>query len=180
MGLALETIVAYDTDNTAITDSILAVAQSSLTIKAGGTGQANIVAGVAFGDGAAQFRIRSPRMHDNVRGIEVEIPGTIVEEFWPKGVKQPVIPSDDLIVTGFSGGAAADIGVALWVHYADVGGVNARLVNYQEIESRIRNIVGLRQDLATSTLGVFSSEQTLVADADVLKSGVDYALLGAV
>lgn len=179
MGRALEVISVSDTDTTL--GDLAATAGSSLTIKnSRGEAGVHIIDGWYTTDsgGEAQLRIRSPRMHDNVDGFRLFADPGQVTRFWPVGVKQPLTPQDTIAIEG-NVTTSGRLTASLLVYYEDLPGGEARLVDWDTISRRVRNVLSLRIDLAGAlTIGAWSGEQGIAADQNLLKANVDYAVLG--
>jgi len=62
--------------------------------------------------------------------------------------------------------------------YEDVTGSDAHLIKYDELQSRGLNVVGVENTLALGTGGGYSGSEAINAEYDLLKSGVEYALVG--
>lgn len=124
------------------------------------------------------IRTKSPRFHDNLQGIRLQVPaGDDLWEFRPR-VAQPLYPGDTLSVDTTGGGAEVDI-VSLLVYYDDLPGIDAPLQSWAAIQDRIVDYVGLEVDLTSgATAGQYGGARTLQQDFTVLKADVNYALLG--
>lgn len=131
--------------------------------------------------GVAGFRVRSPRLHDNVRGITADIVPSEVDPALPWGIKQRLIPQDTLTLEIIGSNTAGDIeSVSMLLYYDDLPGVNARLARWAEIEPRVKNIVSVENTLALGVAGGYSGPEAINAETDLLKANTDYALLGYV
>lgn len=132
------------------------------------------------------FSIRSPLLHDNIRGVRFAHmfnptqsgadgnPNLYLPPYW----KQPYHPTDTLIVEVL-GTAADDVAFCQSILYETPTMAGARFASVAEVEARLRNIVGIRcsppPPAATSTWG---AAEALNTDDDRLKANTDYALLG--
>lgn len=132
------------------------------------------------------FSIRSPLMHDNTRGMRFSHmfnptlsgadgnPQIYMAPYW----KQPLEPTDTLIVEA-SGAASDDVTFTQLLKYESPEVQGARLMTAQEVQSRTKNLVGIRVSpppaASTSTFGVAEAINT---DDDRLKANTDYAWLG--
>lgn len=138
-------------------------------------------------DAKFEFDLRSPRLHDNVRGIRVAgsplFPGAVTANgcqiLLPRVVKQPMYSADTLIAE--VNGTAVDDAVLSWtVFYENLKGIAANLVTWDEIANRIANIVGIKvAPTASGTAGTFGSTVTLTSTETRLQADLSYALLGA-
>ena len=125
------------------------------------------------------FQIRSPRLHDNVRGLRFAVnalsPQNVLNPFFP----QDLIPQDNLTVEVFSADAAGDVNnVAMLLYYEDLPGVNAKLVTPDFVLSHWVNLWTVDATLATTATGDWGGEETLIAESDLSKANTDYALIG--
>lgn len=131
--------------------------------------------------GVGGFRIRSPRLHDNVQGVRVDTVASEVDPAFPWGLKQRLTPQDTLALEQIGSNTAGDIETTcLMIYYEDLPGVNARLAHWAEIEPRIKNVVSVENTLALGTAGGWSGSEAINAESDLLKANTDYALLGYV
>jgi hypothetical protein len=128
---------------------------------------------------AGTFRIRSPKLHDNVQGLRFDVTASDVVPFYSMGYAQRLIPQDALILEITGSAVAGDIetaGLLLW--YEDLPGTAARLTTYEDIVRRGMNVVTVENTLALGTAGGYSGEEAINAEFDLLKANTDYALVG--
>lgn len=129
---------------------------------------------------AGTVRIRSPRMHDNVQGLRINVPAATPQPLLPYEVEQRLYPQDTLIVEMTGGAAETDV-VSLLNWYADVPGVDARLHSWDEIRPRVKNILTVETAHTTAAgLGDYGGGLAVNANFDLLKANTDYAILGYV
>lgn len=127
---------------------------------------------------AGVLRVRSPRLHDQVQGIRVQVGATTPDLLLPTSGDQTLYPSDVLTVELSGGGAETDTGYLL-TYYTDLPGIAARLAQWGEVQPRIKNLVGVEVDDTTSaTAGDWSAGTAINATFDNLKANTDYAILG--
>lgn len=138
-------------------------------------------------DNKALFDLRSPRLHDNVRGILMAnmaaFPGGVgnlgAQLMFPGGAAQPFYSSDPVIAE-VNGTAADDAVLCTTVYYSDLPGSAANLHSWAEIKPRIKNYVGiLVQPTASATPGQRGAAVALNSVDQRLKANVQYAYLGA-
>lgn len=173
-GGAFETLAAADGD--------------SLAIRYYGEGTKATLLEVWGGNNASKcdFSLRSPLLHDNTRGIRFAhmfnptqsgADGNPQVYLGPYRT-QPLVPTDTLVAE-VNGTAADDVALTSLVYYEGGGTPAARLMGYQEVLNRMKNLVGIRVSpapvAATSTYG---TAEAINADDDRLKANKDYALLG--
>lgn len=179
MGLAYEIVSGRAVNPGAAFTALTPSAGASFAIRS-----ADMSAGVmldsmwAKGGTAGSFRIRSPRLHDNVQGIKYNYLANTPRD-WLYGYQaQPLEPQDVLIPEITGGGAETDTGY-FGVYYSNLPGIDARLTDWPSISPRVRNILTVQVAIAgAATLGDWSAGTALNATQDLLKANVDYAILG--
>lgn len=180
MGKALEIItgraVAPSTTLTALTMS----AGDTLTIRNAPI-DSRILLLQAWADWqtAGTFRVRSPRMHDNVEGIRLQGVASEVKPLLPNRFLQPLIPQDTLVAQLSGSGTAGDIeSAAMMLFYDNLPGVSARLIDVQTLLANMVHLMTVENTLALGTGGGYTGEEAITAEFDQLKANTDYALLG--
>jgi hypothetical protein len=132
--------------------------------------QANATAGV--------FRVRSPRLHDNVQGIRKRVVANEIRNYLTHETRQHLFPQDQLVVEA-STTASDQLTGALAVFYNDLPGIQARLVTWDQIQPLIRNLVSVEVTVvAPTTAGDWSAGTAITTDFDLLKTNVEYAITG--
>lgn len=180
MGHALELISGSVTAPSSTETTLTAYAGNSYTVRAAKDGTPIWLIGMwGLSQASGIRKVRSARMHDNVQGIRFRTVATQPQPLIPWGRLQPLYPND-LLIDSLSGSATAgDIEIGhLLIYYEDLPGVDARLMMWDEVKQKIKNILTIEQALTAGTSGGYSGEQAITADIDVLKAGTDYALLG--
>lgn len=134
-----------------------------------------------------QFSIKSPLLHDNVRGIRMAHmfnptlnvadgnPQIYTSPYW----KQPYQPTDTLSVEVL-GTASDDVTFTQQLLY-DVAGndFGGRFMGASEVESRLRNVVGiLITPSAAASTSTYGTAEAIDTDDNRLKANTDYAWLG--
>lgn len=128
---------------------------------------------------AGSLRIRSPKMHDNTRGITVGVYPATVLPLMPFGLFQKLTPQDSLIVEQSGSATAGDIESGSFLnYYEDLPGVSARFISPKELMSRGVQVKPVVNTLALGTSGGYSGSVALNATEDLLKANTDYALIG--
>lgn len=189
MGVILDDITAFKNSLTGGAFEALAAAtgeSTSLRWLGSATSCEQISVWGADSATKCQFSIRSPLLHDNVRGIRYGYmanptlsansgkPQFFSSPYWT----QPYEPTDTLIIE--ANGTAADrciLSQCLKYDSPDIQG--ARLLTYQQVESRLRNIVGILVAPTGAATGDYGTSVALNSSDDRLKANTDYALLGA-
>jgi hypothetical protein len=132
----------------------------------------------AFAATAGLIQVRSPRLHDQTQGIRFEVVASTARNFLPDEATQQLYPQDVLVFEIGGGAAETDVG-ALAIYYPDLPGIDARLVMWDQISSRVANILTARVAITPpATAGDWSAGTALNATTDLLKANVDYAVLG--
>lgn len=127
---------------------------------------------------AGSVRVRSPRLHDDVVGIRLIAAANSVRRLLPEEAKQVVYPQDELTVEMTGGGAEVD-SAAMLIYYGDLGGINARLAMWEEIQSRVEYIHSFPVAVTgPTTAGNWSDGTRMDTTVDELKANRDYAVLG--
>lgn len=133
----------------------------------------------AWVQGTGIFKVRSPKLHDNVQGIRFRTVITDPTPFFPAGFHQKLYPQDDLIATLSGSAVAGDIEeIGMLVYYNDLPGINARFTDPAGVKSKGINIVTQEVTLALGAAGGYSGTSLLNANFDLLKANTDYAVLG--
>jgi hypothetical protein len=189
VGVILDTIHAFKNSLTGGSFEALAAGTGeSLSVRWFGDGTTCELLDVWGADSATkcQFSIRSPLLHDNVRGMRFGHmfnptlsaadgnPQVYLAPYW----KQPYQPTDTLIVE--ANGTAADRAcLTQLVKYDAPGRDGARLMHAAEVEARFKNLVGILVTPTGAATGDFGANVALNSSDDRLKANVDYALVGA-
>lgn len=129
------------------------------------------------GAAAGVFRARSPRWHDYAQGIRMQRGLAVFEPLMPLEALQPVYGADTLTLEITGGAAETDMACfQLW--YDNLPGIAARLAMPSDVLPRIKNIIENEVDCTSGAVGVTGTPRALNFTFDVLKAGVDYAILG--
>jgi hypothetical protein len=135
---------------------------------------------------ACDFGLRSPRMHDNTRGLRLAydfvptIAGTQdrVQMLLPQAVRQPAYSSDTLIAE-VNGTATNNVVFDYLLYYEDLPGLDQNLATWAEIQPRIVNTLGIKVAVSAGATGDYGTAVALNATDDRLKADTYYAVLGA-
>jgi hypothetical protein len=187
MGIGLE-LVGFSLSDAAATgaQAMAALNGQSATIRATAGGSAAVTLesiATDFQD-AGDFRIRSPRMHDDVNGIRVAAPAGIPQWAANEYFAQPLYSQDALITEAVFTVAptAGHTSLAyLNVYYDDVPGIAANLRTPAEVLPNVQNILAVPvTPTSSATLGNWGAGVALNSTVDTLKANTLYALLGYV
>jgi len=177
---ALELLTGFVTAPSTTLTALTMASGNSLTVR--NTNNQGIVALIdAWADNQAAgiLRIKSPRLHDNVQNIRLQIVASEVYPRLPKYLQQLLVSQDTLEVALSGSGTASDIETAcMLLYYDDLPGVEARLIDNEELNRRMVNIMTVENTLALGTAGGYSGEEAINAEYDLMKANTDYALIG--
>lgn len=182
MGLVLDTVL-YDVHNAATS----AIGLTAATQPSGDPPQIRSFGPNAYAKLEAVFlhaaagprraRITSPRMHDNVTGISVQVAELPTEFALPREVGEPLYSADTLVVS-MDAAASSDTVLALLNYYSDIPGSAADLRRWGDISGRIKHIKVMEVDCVSSaTIGAWSDTVITVTE-NQLHADAEYALLG--
>jgi hypothetical protein len=129
---------------------------------------------------AGGFRVRSPRLHDNVRGLEFNAPATSpINALGYRGTTA-LVPQDLLIVEA-SGAAADATGVFLGVSYASLPGSDGNYASWSQVQPRVVDMMTQEYvAAAVATANNWSVGAALNTTSDLMKANTWYAWLGYV
>lgn len=180
MGKALEVICGQTTAAGATLTALTMAAGNSLTVRnCDFSKNVRLLQMWADNQVAGIFRVRSPKMHDNVQGIRQRITISDVVPLLAEGFSQKLIPQDQLIAELSGSAVGGDLeGAAMLLYYEDLPGTDARLAKWPDIAGRIVNLVDVEVSLAFGAGGGYTGEVALNSSFDLLKANTDYAVLG--
>lgn len=180
MGKALDTITGRATAPGATLTGLTMSAGDTLTVRnAPIDSMVRLIQAWADNQAVGTFRIRSPRLHDNVEGIRLDVTASDVKPLLPERFVQPLIPQDTLVAELSGSATAGDIeSAAMLLFYDNLPGISARLIDQATLLANMLNLVTVENTLALGTGGGYSGEEALTAEFDQLKANTDYALLG--
>lgn len=129
--------------------------------------------------GVGTLQARSPKFHDNVRGISLATSIAEIDPLLAMGHGQKTYAQDTMFL-GISGSATAgDIETGCFLmYYSNLPGIEARLIDSTELRERAKSIMGQSNTIATGTAGNFSGAEAINAEFDNWKANIDYALAG--
>ena len=180
MGKALELITGFVTAPGATFTPWTLAAGNSLTVRNAPL-EKKVLLLQAWADNQAvgTLRIRSPKLHDNVQGIRLDITASDVVPLLVPEIVQVLFPQDVLVVEQTGSSAAGDIeSGCLLVYYDELPGVEARFIDEATLKKRMRNIFTVENTLALGVSGGYSGEEAINSEFDLFKANTDYALVG--
>jgi hypothetical protein len=178
MGLAIDTITGAVTGVGATITPVTLFAGDSLTVRnAPFTNKVQILAAWTFNQTAGVWRLRSPRMHDNVNCLTIAAPATNPMPFLITQFDQLLIPQDTLIMELSGHATLADIAILL-LGYTDLPGIAGRYVMPDFVTNHGTNLVAIKNTFTTTVQNAYQQGAALNAVMDTLKANTDYALIG--
>ena len=134
---------------------------------------------------AVSTRVRSPLLHDNVRGITVQ---SGLSATAPKNrnlgllnplARQRLTPQDTLTVEA----ACHDVGGAivhsgLLIYYADLPGVEGTFITPEDVLARAVNFLTVENTITALVTGEWGTAEAINAETDLLRANTLYAILG--
>ncbi len=133
----------------------------------------------AFNNAAGTFRVRSPKLHDNVQGIRVPVTASDATPLLHRGWVQRLVPQDVLTAEITGSAVAGQIETAsmlLW--YEDVPLQGARFIDKPTLLSNGISEQGVSLAITTGVGGGYTGQRAVNADNDNFKANTDYALVG--
>lgn len=181
MGLGLDTVVTSAVNPGAgPTAFTTAASGDSLTVRNFVlTDYARLIGLARRGATSGFIRVRSPLLHDNVRGYMFTTGETPSLLGVPAEVAQPLIAQDTLIAEGSGGAAETDLGI-LAIFYSNIVGTAARLHMRGDFASTIKTLKPITVAVTSSaTIGAWT-DTVITTTEDLTHANTDYAVLGYV
>jgi len=184
MGRALEIIGGFATAPSTTFTSLTMFSGNSLQVRNfEAPHKAHLVTSWMYTSGTGVPQIKSPKLHDNLYGIQY------ASQTGGVNPAVPVIWGDDQILEAQDTlsvqiqGSAVGGKIESWlglIFYEDLPGIDARLIDCNELHMRALNLVTVKVTHAsTGTTGGWVSQRVLNFTQDQLKANTEYALLGA-
>jgi hypothetical protein len=128
------------------------------------------------------FRVRSPRLHDDVNGIEMQALSTNVSPLLSEYFAQELYSQDALIVEAFfttvPTATHASFG-GMQIYYDDLPGVSGNYMTWAQVQPMIKSYMGVYvSPTSSATLGNWGAGVALNSSQDVFKANGAYALIG--
>lgn len=180
MGAALEVLTGQVTaPGATLTALTMASGNSSAVRNADFSKKILLLSTWTFNQVAGIFRIRSPRLHDNVQGIRFRSITNDVPYYLQSQWAQKLYPQDVLILELSGSGVAGQIELAsLLVYYEDLPGASAQFIDVDTLMARGVNEVTVETAHVTGVTGGYSGQVALNSSFDLLKANTYYAILG--
>lgn len=178
MGMAIDTVGFQATNPGAGGAAATVLGGDSFTVRNGAAGSRVILEEILRQGATAGFvRVRSPLLHDNVRGIMFTTPDTPSRFLFPPDAGQPLQPLDNLIVEISGGGAEVDGGVMV-NYYENLPGAAARLHLPGDILPNIKFIKPVQVACAVPGTAFTWTDTVMTTTENLLHATSDYAVLG--
>ena len=188
---ALELIAGQVTDPSAVFTAQVALQGNSFTLRASTEAQPVFLLQImnnsfdAVNLATTFSRIRSPLLHDNVRGITVDqiTPGGTTPRY-ADGLLNPVprqilTPQDTLTVeASVNLGTGGIIHTGLLIYYADLPGVEGTFITPDEVRERAVNVLTVENTIVALTNGQWGTAEAINAETDLLRANTPYAIVG--
>ena len=182
MGLALDTVL-FDVHNVSTNAAALTAATAangdSAGVRAFKDGASATLENVFLQGASAPRRVRllSPRLHDNVTGLNLQALENPTEFLIAAELSQ-VLYSADVLTVQMDAAASSDTVSALSIYYSDLPGINANLMTWDQIRGAIIDVKPVEVDVTSSaTIGQWSDTVITTTD-NQLKANYNYAVLG--
>lgn len=183
MGRVMELISGFNAVSTAAFQTVTNSAPNTTAIRNfSDPATAQLVQAWMAGSGDeanAVLRITSPRLHDNVVGIELTPGLNKARRMIPPWASELVYAQDQLLVAISDPGVGNVVVESLLLNYDNMQGGSARLHTWAEIKPRIRFLMSIPVTITTGgTAGQYSGAVAINSLVDQLKANQDYAILG--
>lgn len=184
MGLAIETVLGYVSDaNSATAQAMTPAPGQSFNVRAtNGQTVAHLCSMWSKFQDPGYFRVRSPRLHDDVNGIEVEATGTTPNPLLLEGFNQELYSQDSLTVEAFFTAAPTATHYsfgAMQIYYDDLPGIAGNFKTWAQVQPMIQSYMGVYVNPSSAgTIGSWGTGVALNSSQDVFKANSAYALLG--
>jgi len=182
---ALEGISGYATHPGSTFTALTMSGSDSLQIRSfdiSGSTRARLLAMWGYTQVAGNFRIRSPRLHDNVQGIRLRTTTKVADPiYWGSEFQQPLFAQDTLIAEVAASGDSAgnfEYGCAL-IYYENLPGIAASLITPAQVKAIGLHVIGQDVPITTTTAGGYTGQVAINSSVDNFIANQWYALIGA-
>jgi len=128
---------------------------------------------------AGTVRVRSGKWHDDVQGIRFKTIISDLRPLLPFGARQPIYSGDTLHVDLAGSAVAGDIEYAVMLMwYEELSAQSAKLITYEQWESRRMNMITAENTIATGTTAAWTGSEAINSEIDQFHTRTDYALVG--
>lgn len=123
------------------------------------------------------YRVRSPRLHDNVKGIHIATSENPTLLALPPYCNQTLYPQDTLIIETTGSASTYDV-VVMGIYYTNLPGSSARLHQWGDISGIIANVVTVEVATTSASTPTAWTDTVITTTDNLLKANTDYAVLG--
>lgn len=183
MGRALELVSGFNAVSTAAFQTVTNSAPNTTAVRnypdpsTAQLVQAWMAGGGDFAN--AVLKVTSPRMHDNVIGLELTGGSNKARRLMTDEGTERLFAQDVLTVAISDPGVGNVAVESLLIHYDNLPGTDARLYSWPEIKPRIRHLMSIPVTVVSGgTAGQYSGAAAINSLVDQLKANQDYAILG--
>lgn len=183
MGRALEVVSGFNAVSTAAFQTVTNSAPNTTAVRNfPDPATAQLVQAWMSGTGDfanAVLKVTSPRMHDNVIGMEFT-GGANKPKRMMSCFANEVLYAQDTPTVAISDPGVGNVACeSLLYHYDNLPGTDARLYSWPEISARIRYLMSIPVAVTSGgTAGQYSGAVAINSLVDQLKANQDYAILG--
>jgi len=185
MGQGIETVLAYLPDAAAAgAQAMTAGNQQSFTVRAAASPSTGVTLESVYTDfqDAGDFRVRSPRMHDDVNGIRISAGSRSLGPSLHEYFQQPLFSQDNLTVEAFFDVAPTVNHMsiaAMTLFYDDLPGIAGNFRTWVEVQPNIVDYLSVPLDpISGAVAGQWGGGVAINSGVDVFKANTLYALIG--
>lgn len=129
------------------------------------------------GTTAGIIRVRSPLLHDNVKGYHVALSESPATRSMPFVGIQQVQPQDTLIVETNGESSGYDI-AGISIYYTDLPGAGAKLFSWGDVKGLGINMVTVEVATTSASTPTAWTDTVITTTDNLLHANTDYAILG--
>lgn len=179
MGAGFETIVGYVSDPGTTYTAVTMNSGDSLTVRNHPAANPAYLMDIIRGDTTKGVtRVRSPLLHDNVKGIHLALSENPSGWGFPTPGVQTLKPQDTLILEVTGATAAYDV-AGLSIYYTNLPGSSARLHMWGDIKGLVKSLVTVEVAVTSSASNGVWTDTVITTTDNLLHANTDYAVLGA-
>lgn len=177
MGLALDTVALHKANPGATGAAPTPATGDSLTIRSfASSATAQLLGLFRQGATAGFIGLKSPRMSDDVKGIQVFSAATPTPNLVSPRARQGLYSGDTLTAT-LSGGTAETDAAAFNVYYSTLAAIAARLHQWGDIAGLVANVLPVYVAAKSGAAGQWR-DTLITTTSKLLKADTTYAVLG--
>jgi hypothetical protein len=182
MGRALEVIAGFATNPGATLTTLTTSGGGSAVIRGTDTSKGTWwLSSWAFCATAGEFRVTSPRLHDQAQGIRNRVTAALAAPLAPGHTNgafaQRLYAQDNLTMQASGGGAELDLACIL-VGYDDLAGVSGRFIDHPTLKKSGVNILTAEVTVTAVATGLWGGAVAINSTFDTLIANTDYAVVG--